>query len=413
MNITLQQNCWNGFEPAVISLPDEWDVAWHGIPGDDVPALTDEEIIERLRKPYGSEPLSELAKGKERVVILFDDITRATPTHRMAKAVLAELHAAGVKKEQIIFICALGTHGAHTRMDFVKKLGEDIVRDYAVYNHNPYENCVQIGTTQRGVPVYINAEFMAADLRIGLGAITPHPFNGFGGGGKILFPGVASVDTIQQNHSTAVDFLAKNNLNPVIAMGQLSNDAMRKEIEEMAQMVGQFFKVDCIYNTKCELIDLYCGHVVEEYYVGVKRAEELYSTPRLKDKDVVIVNANAKGSEATIAMHMAALGVSQNGGDVVIVNFVPSGQITHYLLGAFGQTTGGRMWGKLPKKRPHIRQVIYYSPYLDFSNRDWFGEPEKYYATSDWNEVLQRLSDHGAGTKVGVLADGTLEYYKD
>lgn len=413
MDITLQQNCWNGFEPVKLSLPDHWDVAWHGIPGDDRPALTTDEMREKLNKPYGMPPIKELAQGKKRVVIVFDDITRATPTAPLAHLVLDELHAAGIAKEQIIFICALGTHGAHSRREFVQKLGEDIVRDYAVYNHNPYENCVDIGTTSNGVHVKINKEFMEADLRIGLGALTPHPFNAFGGGGKLLFPGIAHIDTVQQNHATAIDFLSTNKLNPVISMGQLSNDGMRKEIEEMTSMVDNFFKIDCIYNTKLEIVDLFAGNAIEEYYAGVGRAQELYATPRMKDKELVIANANAKGSEAAIALLLATLGVTEKGGDIVLVNFSEMGQMTHYLLGAFGQNTGGRMWGRLSKQKPNVRSVIYYSPYLDYSSRGWFGEPEKLYFTSDWNDVLSRLTHHGAGTRVGVLADATIQYYKD
>jgi len=413
MKYTLQQNCWNKFTPEIIDLPDNWKVSYHGIKGDQLPALTAEQISEKINDPYGMAPLTELARNSREVVIVFDDISRATPTKIMAEVVLKELHKAGVKKDQIRFICALGMHGAHSRTDFVHKLGKEIVKEYAVYNHNPYENCVTVGTTQRGVKVEINAEFMNCDLRIGLGAITPHPFNGYGGGGKILFPGLAAADTIQQNHSTAVNHIVANKLNLVNQMGKLENDAMRKEVEEMTLMVCPFFKVDAIYNTKLEIVDLYAGHPVEEYYAAAPAAIELYATPRASDNQVVIVNANAKGSEAAIAMHMATLAVAQSGGDVVIVNSVPGGQVTHYLLGGFGKTVGGRMWGKIPRKRPNIRKVIYYSRFPDLTSSKWFGEPEKLVFASTWDEVMEHLSDRGEGTKAAVIADGTISYFSD
>ena len=53
MEITLQQNAWQGFQPVAIRLPDHWEVELHGIPGDDLPPLTKEQIRERLNAPYG------------------------------------------------------------------------------------------------------------------------------------------------------------------------------------------------------------------------------------------------------------------------------------------------------------------------------------------------------------------------
>jgi len=124
MKYTLQQNAYQGFTPVEIDVPDSWQVQWNGIVGDDAPALTMEQIKQKLNRPYGSPTLKELARDAKKVCIVFDDISRGTPTRIMAEAVLDELLQAGVQKDQIRFLCALGTHGAHNRMDFVQKLGE-------------------------------------------------------------------------------------------------------------------------------------------------------------------------------------------------------------------------------------------------------------------------------------------------
>ena len=413
MKITLQQNSWQGFQPITIDLPDDWEVEYHGIPGDHCPPLTKEQIREKLNTPYGLPPLRELAKGRKEVAIVFDDITRGTPTQVMAEVVLEELHAAGIAKEQIRFICALGTHGAHSRQNFEEKLGKEILHDYTVYNHNCYDNCVTIGTTQRGVPVKVNKELMECDLKIGLGALTPHVFNSFGGGGKILFPGMASIETIVQNHTTAVEFLRENQLNSTEMMGDMRMDGMRKEIEEMTRMVGEFFKVDCIYNTKLELIDLYAGDPIEEYYAGVPAAQKLYMTKRPVDKDIVIVNANAKASEANIAISLACMGLSEKGGDTVVVDYTNLGQITHYVFGYFGHNSGGRMCGKIFRRRPQVRRIICNMPYPDLGSAPLFGDVDKQVYVDTWQETLELLKrDYGPGTKVSVIADGTITYFE-
>ncbi|MDR1179298.1 MAG: lactate racemase domain-containing protein [Spirochaetales bacterium] len=413
MDFVLQQNSWAGFEPVKISLPGDWAVEYHGIEADQWPVLNREEIRDRINSPYGSETLGKMARGKKQVVIVFDDITRGTPVQIIAETVLEELRQAGIAGDQIRFLCATGLHGAHTVADFVNKLGKKIVAGYEVFNHNPYENCVSIGTTARGVDVQINKEFMMCDLRIGIGAITPHHFNGYSGGGKILFPGIASIDTIYQNHSTAVNFLSEKKLNLVVGMGRLENDGMRKEVEEMAGMVDNFFKIDCLYNTSLQPVKIFAGNYLQTFYTGVQDAIRGYATQPVRDKDVVVVNANAKANEATIATNMAVMGVRPEGGDVVIVNFSKMGQMTHYLFGAFGTCIGGRMWGKLSKTRPHIRRIIYFSPYHSYTDLRWIGEREKIVCVSTWKEVMDELKSHGPGTRCSVLADGTLEYYRD
>lgn len=200
MKLSLPQNRWNGDEPVLIDIPDDWDTGLSVMEGDSYPALSYEELKAKIDSPIGSEPIYEMAKGKKSACIVFDDNTRPTPIKEMAHIVLEELLEAGVPKDRIIFVCALGCHGTCELDDFVKKLGEDICREYPVYNHNCFFNLDDVGTTSHGIKVLINSEFMAADIKIGLGAITPHAFNGFGGGCKIVLPGIAGFDTNFDNH---------------------------------------------------------------------------------------------------------------------------------------------------------------------------------------------------------------------
>ena len=413
MKITLQQNKWYGDKPTEISLPDGWDVEYLAMPGDKEPVLTKEQVRERIEQPYGSEPLSQMARGKKRVGIIFDDITRPTPTKVMAEAVLDILLDAGVRKEDIIFICALGTHGAHTREQFVKKLGEDIVGEYFVYNHNCYENLVSLGKTERGFEVFINKEVMACDLKVGIGGMIPHACNGYSGGYKLLFPGVAGIDTMEYVHIKGSEAMLTVE-NPTIrnTMGHLHEHGMRFEIEEMGRMAGQFFKVDCIYNSLAEPIGIYAGDPVEEYYEAVKMAKRVYGVPLPKNKDVMIVNANVKSNECNIAYGVGLAGFPEGeGGDLVIVNFAKSGQIPHYMIGHFGRETKGRLCTGMPDPRPWGK-TIYYSPYPDRSAIDELGIPmDRYVWAKTWEDVLANLSHHGEGTRAAVLADATIMYY--
>ena len=58
--------------------------------------------------------------------------------------------------------------------------------------------------TTRGTEVWLNKRVAEADKVILLNALSTHDMAGFGGGRKLVLPGVAGWDTIQQNHCHAL-----------------------------------------------------------------------------------------------------------------------------------------------------------------------------------------------------------------
>lgn len=246
----LPANSNYGDRPIPVTFPDNWDVHISRIHGYDTPALTEAQIREKLHAAIGTKPISEGAAGKKSAVIIIDDITRPTPCEPIARAVIAELHAAGVPDENIWFIIALGTHGVMYRTEFVRKLGEELVENYEVHNHNLFFNHVFVGNTSNNVPVEINADVMSADYKIAIGTTMAHSYYGFSGGAKCILPGVSSLRTIMRNHSftTTTEF---NMGNP--------HTLMRSDAEQAARMMGLDFKVDAILNGHAEICNLFAG----------------------------------------------------------------------------------------------------------------------------------------------------------
>ena len=73
------------------------------------------------------------------------------------------------------------------RDELAKKLGEDTVKHYPVFNHNIYEHLVYKGETQLGTPLWFNREVVNCDLKIALGGLIPYWGKGlFGGGAKMI-----------------------------------------------------------------------------------------------------------------------------------------------------------------------------------------------------------------------------------
>jgi len=78
--------------------------------GHNAPKLSEQKIEEKLSNPVNSAPLYELAKGKEKCCIIFDDMTRPTRQSQMLPVVLKMLNKGGLKDDQIVFVMATGAH---------------------------------------------------------------------------------------------------------------------------------------------------------------------------------------------------------------------------------------------------------------------------------------------------------------
>ena len=119
MKISLPQNLWFGNAPVEIDLPESWSIHVAEM-ADSLPVLSHEQIHRKINSPIGAPAIKDLVKGQESVCIIFDDMSRPTPCDIIGHIILEELLAAGIKKDKILFICALGMHGALERDDFIK-----------------------------------------------------------------------------------------------------------------------------------------------------------------------------------------------------------------------------------------------------------------------------------------------------
>jgi len=79
--IKLPQLAWYGIKELELPLPDNWSVKFYNMAGFDRPAMKPEAMKAAIANPIGSPPIRELARVKNEVVIIFDDMTRATRTH--------------------------------------------------------------------------------------------------------------------------------------------------------------------------------------------------------------------------------------------------------------------------------------------------------------------------------------------
>ncbi len=407
MKIKVPQLLWYENTELELSFPPSWSIFFCPMKGGEKKKLSLEEMEKAFVKPIGSKPIEELAKGKKEVVVLFDDTARPTPVSQIVPFVLRGLEKVGILDKQIRFIAALGAHGAQTANDFRKKLGEEVLDRFPVYNHHPFDHCTYLGKTSWGTPVSINKEVMACDLKIGIGAIVPHSFSGFGGGGKIVLPGVAHIDSIAYNHGTLIQ-----NHPGCVGVGKIDGNIPRLDIEEAARMAGLDVKIDAILNLRGEITGLFVGDPILEHQEGMKIAREIYATLPAKGMDIVVVNAYSKPSECAIAPFIGIPSLKESGGDLVIISNEPGGQVVHYLFGEFGRCGEGKL--QLPQPLPtKVKRFIILSPFKDHVGACFFGRGTPILWVKTWQEVLDLLeAEWGNKANVAVYPDGTIQYFQ-
>jgi len=254
-----------------------------------IDALPDQAaVIENaLDSPIGTGRLEALLAPEDRVVIIVDDITRPTPTAKILPVILARLAQAGISDEAVLIFMALGTHRPMTRDELRVKLGDEVLARYRVINRDYRDgDYVDLGATASGIPIEVNREIVDADFRIAVGNIVPHITSGWGGGSKIILPGVCSQKTVDGMHYAACL------MQPVLeVVGQRDNQA-RVEMDDIAGKVGPNFIVNTVLDEAQRMVGVFAGHYIEAHRAAVALAQEVMVVPIPKPADIVIASAH-------------------------------------------------------------------------------------------------------------------------
>ena len=286
----------------------------------DAPASEPEEVLRALREPIGSAPLKELVRPGMKVAIVTSDITRPMPTYKVLPAVLDELYAGGVRKEDITLVFALGSHRSHTPEEQKKLAGERALEEITCVDSDPAD-CVHMGCTSSGTPVDITRVVAEADFRICLGNIEYHYFAGYSGGAKAIMPGVSTRDAIQANHSMMV--------RPEACAGALETNPLRMDIEEAGKICGIDFIVNVVLGEHKEILKAVAGDVTAAHRAGCAFLDTLYLKELSQAADIVIVSQGGAPKDLNLYQTQKALDNARHavkqGGVIILIGSCKEG----------------------------------------------------------------------------------------
>ena len=291
-------------------------------------ADVEKAIDKALADPINSPPLRELAKQGDTVCIVFTDITRSTPEHLLVPALLAELHAAGVRDEDITLLCGTGLHRPSTVQEKVIKLGQSIVDRYRVLDHEPFNlaGLEDLGITKSGIPLSVNSIAYQADLLITTGIVEPHQYAGYSGGPKTLAIGAAGEPMIAHTHGPRmVD-------HPGTRLGKTEGNIFHQAVNEAARRAGLDFILNVVQDDQKRPVAIFAGSPEDTFEELVKAAKGLYEVPIQQEYDVVVAGVGFpkdmniyQASRAASQLFFAPTSVVKDGSVFIIPAPTPEG----------------------------------------------------------------------------------------
>jgi lactate racemase len=278
------------------------------------PSSEDEatEIERAMREPVGSGRLKDIVPKNSSVVIMGDDRTRVTRQDRIIPFVLEELHAAGVRNEQIKIIIAYGTHRPMTKEEIEDKYGRELMSQVNIVGHDCHNNLIDKGITRRGTHIIVNKEVLDADFRIAVGCVLPHHPVGWSGGAKMLLPGIAGVKTTNAMHLLGA---TEQQLGKIIT-------PCREEMEDFAKEVGLHFILNVLQTEDGEILKAVSGHYIDAHREAVKWGKKIYGAEFEEPADITISSAYPADYDLTQAdkgLFSAELATKQ-GGEIILLS---------------------------------------------------------------------------------------------
>ncbi|MFW9901236.1 MAG: lactate racemase domain-containing protein [Candidatus Thorarchaeota archaeon] len=391
---------WYGDQDLALKFPDTWDVKLYNMRN--APEISREEIESAINNPIGTPTLKEIAQGKQNAVIAIEDISRPSYLEEILNIVLDQLNNAGINDEKITIVYAIGSHRPLNRQDSIKKVGLSIVERLNIENHHPYENLIYEGESNFGTQIYLNKTYHSADVKIAIGSVIPHPLAGFGGGAKIILPGICGIQTLEENHKAGLRGIG-------IGVGIVTE--LRKDIENVCKKVGLDFSINIVSTMKRGIAGVYAGDFIEAHRKAMDSGKIIYSTdvPSDLNLDIGFFNLYPEDTELSHAIKgfnfiFSTKGLIHRNSSIIFLTAASEGRGFHSLQAE----TGAKLyknWGDIPWFKGFVKNKNFgiYSPNVNRADILHF-YPRKTIFSKNFDELIRKLEEiHGKTPKVGIF----------
>lgn len=239
--------------------------------------------LEALAKPVGAVSLSDMALSSKRIAVIVDDVTRPTPVREILEVLLPQLAERGASADMVTIVVACGTHMPMERAALEARIGGDVLAAYKVVQHSAWQTDLVPVQVPGGV-VKVNPVVAEADIKIGISSILPHPMAGYGGGPKILMPGVCDIDSIMEHHM-------KNTVHPKSKPGVTRENPFHAECMRRALAIGLDLSINCVYDKQGQIVQIIAGSLEAAFAKAVQGCFEGLGARFAEKVDITITSS--------------------------------------------------------------------------------------------------------------------------
>lgn len=306
-----------------ITIPDEKIIDM--VIGKNVPEMNHEKIQQIISKGIKRHTPDNI--NLKKIAIIIPDNTRLWARGDIfIPQIVKTLFDLGSAKDSIKIIIALGTHDDMDKDQFSQLAGIFCAENIDILNsaNKNQDRLVYIGETSRNTQLHITREVANADHIIIFGGILHHMAAGFGGGRKYILPGVAGYDSIQQNHSLAMN---KNGTpHPCVRQAMLSGNPVNEDIQEAADLVLK--NKTCTYvaiaaNGAGDIFHADVGPLHDTFMKGCKELDQACCIHVPRKGDFALISAGGHRTDGQLYQSTKALfnavDIVKEGGAILFV----------------------------------------------------------------------------------------------
>jgi nickel-dependent lactate racemase len=238
----------------------------------------------------GFAPLKRLAEGLGSALVVIPDRTRAAGVRQYLPPVLKALKDGGLDERRVRLITANGAHRLMSDREMIDLVGGEIHSRYRPIQHDSMDGSAMspVGVTSRGTAVAVNRACLEAELVVLTGAVSFHYFAGFGGGRKLLFPGLASYESIVANHKLVLG--DAEGLHPLCLSGNLEGNPVHEDIMEAFSMLKPPFVLTTVTAPGGGVLEAFGGAHNEVFAAACGAARRAFSVMIPRKADCVIAS---------------------------------------------------------------------------------------------------------------------------
>lgn len=272
-------------------------LAPNGPPGGDAGAL----VSASLDRPLAGPPLVDIARYRKTATVIVPDATRKASLPEALPVVIERLERAGIDNAAITVLIANGTHPAVGTEATTSLVGQLPASIRVIEHDSRAPDLVRVGDLRAGLPLRLHPSAVECGCLITVGTVRHHYFAGFGGGPKMVFPGVGGYQEIQANHSLVLDLSGDHAVrNPGCEPGVLDGNPVAEEIGRAAALRPPDIALCLVEGRESGVAWAGAGPWETAFESAIEHVRTWFEVPLRERFDLMVAGSGGSPTDATL-----------------------------------------------------------------------------------------------------------------